>query len=132
MNDRFLIVDDSRAVRTLLKKILLDRGVREEGLKLVSRGDQALTAFETFQPGLTFLDIDMPGMYGDEVAQAILATDPSALVVGVTGLEPTDDRVRNMMSCGVFDVIHKPVRKRKVDDLFNLVREERSGLDRVM
>lgn len=132
MLDRFLIADDSPAVCEVLREILTMRGVREENMRFVDRGDQVLQAYEAMEPDLTFLDINMEGAQGDEIAKALLHQHPKALIVGITGLMPSDDQVRNMISWGVFDVIHKPIRKRKVDELFNLVREERSGLGRVM
>jgi CheY-like chemotaxis protein len=70
---KILLVDDEPALTRMMRLNLEQTGrfeVREE-----NRGDQAIQAAREFQPDLSFLDVMMPDMGGDEVA-AELKEDP--------------------------------------------------------
>jgi DNA-binding NarL/FixJ family response regulator len=57
------------------------------GLEIVGAvpdGRSALEDFETCQPNLVLLDINMPGMDGFETAQALLAAHPGLWIIGVS------------------------------------------------
>lgn len=132
MHRRFLIIDDAKAVREVLREILTMRGVPEDDLRFVTRGDEAVEAFRDHRPDVVFLDINMPGMQGDEVAEALLDADPQAKIVGVTGLMPDHAQSVRMRSAGVFDVLSKPVRKRDVDRVLQEMEQEQPGRDRIV
>lgn len=132
MHRRYLIIDDSRAVREVLRQILEMRGVPEDAMAFVTRGDEAMDAFEATDPDIVFLDINMPGMQGDEVAETLLARDPGATVIGVTGLRLEDDQAVRMRSAGVFDILSKPLRKAHVDRVLRQLEQEQPGRDRIV
>lgn len=70
---RILLVDDEPALTRMLRLNLEQTGrfeVREE-----NRGSNALRAAREFQPDLIFLDVMMPDLGGDEVAEQ-LKEDP--------------------------------------------------------
>lgn len=66
---RFLVVDDSPDLRTLIKGLL----ERVKGFQVFTAedGPSALRQFSEVQPDLVILDIWMPGMNGIEVARRI-------------------------------------------------------------
>jgi CheY-like chemotaxis protein len=68
---KFLIVDDSRAVQTIIKRILENTGYREIELRTALNGDEALAILEGWQPDLVLTDWHMPGMTGLELLQTI-------------------------------------------------------------
>ncbi|WP_295880257.1 response regulator [uncultured Thiohalocapsa sp.] len=71
---RILLVDDEPALTRMLRLNLEQTGrfeVREE-----NRGTNALRAAREFQPDLIFLDVMMPDIGGDEVAEQ-LKQDPA-------------------------------------------------------
>ncbi len=132
MHRRYLIVDDSRAVREVLRQILEMRHVPEDAMTFVTRGDEAMAAFEATDPDIVFLDINMPGMQGDEVAETLLAQAPSATIIGVTGLRLGDDQAVRMRSAGVFEILSKPLRKADVDRVLRQLEQEQPGRDRII
>lgn len=75
---RILLVDDEPALTRMLRLNLEQTGrfeVREE-----NQGARALATARAFRPDLIFLDVMMPGMGGDEVAEQ-LAQDPDLRAV---------------------------------------------------
>src|SRR5258708_21917159 len=87
-----LVVGDGVANRELIQAYLagIDCTVR-----LVEDGAAALEAIETVAPDLVLLDVQMPGIDGDEVCRRIKAMPHGRLlpVVMITALNQTGDRV---------------------------------------
>lgn len=69
---RIAIVDDSRLVRTVVKRILLKENYE---VIEIENGEKALPIIEKERPGLVLLDVVMPGIDGNEVLRRIRATD---------------------------------------------------------
>jgi two-component system phosphate regulon response regulator PhoB len=68
-----LVVDDDAPILTLMRSLL-----REFGFEPVTAatGEEALEAAHRDRPALVLLDLNMPGMSGDEVIRA-LRSEPS-------------------------------------------------------
>jgi CheY-like chemotaxis protein len=82
---RILIVDDNRDAADSLALLLELEG---HGTKSVYTGEQALAALDEYRPGLVLLDIGLPDMPGDVVAQRIRAASPSQpLLVSISGYD---------------------------------------------
>jgi two-component system LytT family response regulator len=80
-----MIVDDEPMARARLRRLVEG----EPDLRLrgeFARGDEAVAAIRERRPAAVFLDIDMPGMSGFEVVEA-LAPDERPLVVFVTAYD---------------------------------------------
>ena len=69
---KVLVVDDSRMVRAVAKKILVKGNY--EVIEAVD-GVHAITAIEEEHPDLVLLDIIMPGIDGNEVLRRVRATE---------------------------------------------------------
>ncbi len=68
---RVMIVDDE----PLAREHIADRLAHEENVEIVGtadNGDDALEAIRRLEPDLVFLDVQMPGMNGIEVAEGLL------------------------------------------------------------
>src|SRR5437762_7674024 len=78
-----LIVDDEPLARVHLRRLL--EGQEVEILGEAESATLALQQAEDLQPELLFLDIQMPGLTGMQVASALLHLDVSPLIVFVTG-----------------------------------------------
>ena len=74
---RAVIVDDEAPARARLRHLLDGRGVDIVGE--AADGDEALQRIETLAPELVFLDIQMPGLTGLEVAARLSAPRPRLL-----------------------------------------------------
>ncbi|HCV75646.1 MAG TPA: response regulator, partial [Pseudomonas sp.] len=61
---KFLVVDDSRAVQTIIKRILANTGYRDIELRVASTGEEAVALLESWTPNLVLTDWHMPGMTG--------------------------------------------------------------------
>jgi two-component system LytT family response regulator len=83
---RSIIVDDEESARARLGRMLAAHpdivvvGEARDGLEAVEK-------LEALQPDLLFLDIQMPGLTGFEVLQAIPAAAAMPLVIFVTGYD---------------------------------------------
>ncbi len=78
-----LIVDDEPLARAHLSRLL-----QAQGAQVVAEADNAATALqlaEDLRPDIVFLDIQMPGLTGLQMAAALLHLDSPPLVVFVTG-----------------------------------------------
>ena len=73
-------------------------------------GAQGIAAAARFDPHLAFIDLEMPGMGGCEVARHLRAADPAsaARLVCLTGRGQSDDR-RTCMDAGFDDFFTKPL-----------------------
>jgi DNA-binding LytR/AlgR family response regulator len=67
---------------------------------------QALQQAEELRPDLLFLDIQMPGLTGMQMASALLHLDPSPLVIFVTGYS---EHAVNAFEYDALDYLVKPV-----------------------
>jgi CheY-like chemotaxis protein len=78
---RILIVDDQAMVADSLKLILKLDGYE---VQVAENGSQALALFEPKKFDLIFLDFEMPGMKGNELASVIKARDSRQPIILVT------------------------------------------------
>ncbi len=93
MTKKILLIDDEASL-TKLMKLNLDRTGKFE-VKTENSGLRAVDAVKSFQPDLIFLDIMMPGMSGDDIAQELrsdntLAAIPIVFLTAIVSKEDTD------------------------------------------
>lgn len=124
-----LVVDDSATIRLTLKGMLERSGVPHLRIFLAETGREGVRVFQEREPDLVFLDVEMPDLPGEEACRRMLAHRPLAKVVGLTGLERSDPRVRDLLAQGCFEVLEKPLRLEKVRDLLDQVRRESPGFE---
>ncbi len=80
---RALIVDDEPLARDYLRQILEDQGVHVAGE--AENAVQAIQKAEDLKPDLMFLDIQMPGLSGIQLAGTLIHLSAPPLLVFVTG-----------------------------------------------
>ncbi|HID97334.1 MAG TPA: response regulator [Thermodesulfobacteriaceae bacterium] len=75
---KILVVDDEESIHLLYREEL-----EEEGYTVISamNGEDALNAFNSEQPDLIILDINMPGMDGIEVLRQMKESKPDVPVI---------------------------------------------------
>ncbi len=106
MKQRVLIVDDSATVRT---HILSGLTADYECIVAID-GEKGLAAARTEQPAVVIADIEMPGMDGLELLEALKADPttkaiPVIIVTTVTGV----DRMNECRAAGCAGFVLKPV-----------------------
>ena len=105
-----LIVEDEEKIASLLADYLEKTGGYQT--HWVSRGDEALHAFEAVSPALVLLDLMLPGMSGLDVYKAIRMKSRVPVIM-VTALVEEIDRLLGL-ELGADDYICKPFSPREV------------------
>ena len=112
---RILVVDDNVDGAETIAMLLTLFG---HTVKTVHNGPDALEAAHSFQPGVMFLDIGLPGMSGYEVAQQLRSDSNmnGLILVALTGWGSEEDRQR-AQSVGFDYHLTKPVGMEKLQSL---------------
>ena len=98
-----LVVDDEELMRDLVAVSLTRLGHRVKSRK---NGAEAIEAFQETRCDLVVSDFKMPGMTGLEMAEKLIALDPSVAIILMTAYGTIDTAVR-AMKAGVHDFIEK-------------------------
>ncbi|MEM0449582.1 MAG: response regulator [Methanomassiliicoccales archaeon] len=102
---RVLIVDDSVVMRSMIKDILSKNGFEVVGQ--AKNGAEAFELYTKLKPDLVTMDVIMPGETGIEVVKRIMAVDPNARVLMVSGLNQKN-LVMQAMENGAREFVVKP------------------------
>ena len=102
---RILIVDDEESIRGALRQVF---EYEDHEVVTAEDGPEALAAFESFHPHVTFLDVKMSGLDGLEVLKRIRDLDGNAAVVMISGHGTIDTAVEATHK-GAFDFLEKPL-----------------------
>ncbi len=102
-----LLVDDSKFLADILTTFFQLDGYTA---RAAYSGEEAIALVQQEVPDIAFVDIDMPGMTGLEVAKHIRASDKSrsAVLVALSGWDEDEHR-RNAETAGFDHFISKPV-----------------------
>jgi PAS domain S-box-containing protein len=112
---RILVVDDNVDGAETLSMLLMLSG---HTVETAHTGPDAMKAAQAFQPAVMFLDIDLPGMSGYEVARQLRSdsTINGLILVALTGWGSEDDR-RQAKNIGFDHHLTKPVEIEKLHSL---------------
>jgi two-component system chemotaxis response regulator CheY len=102
---KVLLADDSRTMRTIIRRSLEAVGVAD--ITEAEDGDQAVQAFQPGAFDLVVTDWNMPGKTGLEVVQVIRTQDTTVPIFMVT-TEAEKSRVLQAIQAGVSDYLVKP------------------------
>lgn len=119
MSVRVLIVDDTIGVREMIRHALEQAQMSVAGE--ASNGVEAIARYRELKPDLVTMDLVMPEMSGTEAAREILALDPAARIVAVSGLSQPSV-MAEAEEVGMAGFVPKPI------DAAELVNEIRSVL----
>ncbi len=112
-----LVVDDDEKIRGLLHTLLTRKGHQ---VLTANHGQKGLDLFRKDRPHVTILDFEMPGMDGLAVLREILAIDPQAPVIMLTGAG-TEERKRQARELGVTHFLAKGFSLHELGAALNLV-----------
>src|SRR5262247_2959234 len=102
---RTVVVDDEQLARDELGYLLGQIG----GIDVIGQagnGVEALTAIDRLQPDLVFLDVQMPGLTGFEVARRMLDKHTASHIIFVTAF---DQHAIEAFEVNAVDYLLKPV-----------------------
>ncbi len=109
MPSNVLIVDDSRGMRNVIRRVLLLSGF-ETGLCLeAGDGLEALEVLEREKIDIVLTDINMPNMNGEELVEKLFA-DPwlCRIPILVISTDRSDERMQRMLALGAKGYVTKP------------------------
>jgi two-component system chemotaxis response regulator CheY len=104
---RILIVDDSSAMRMIVKKTLRQAGFDGHDISEVEDGAKALAAIKASKPDLVLSDWNMPNMTGLQLLEA-LSADGIKITFGFITTEATPDMRAKALAAGAKFLISKP------------------------
>jgi DNA-binding response OmpR family regulator len=117
-----LVVEDERRIRDLVRRYL-----ERSGLTVLSTGSgaEALTLAAGADVDLVVLDLGLPDVPGEEVAQAVRARGDVPIVM-LTARSATEDRIRGL-ELGADDYVIKPFSPRELTLRVHAVLRRMSG-----
>ncbi|MEA3173382.1 MAG: two-component system, chemotaxis family, chemotaxis protein CheY [Gammaproteobacteria bacterium] len=104
---KILIVDDSAAMRMIVKKTLRLAGFEGHDISDADDGAKALAAIKTAKPDLVLSDWNMPNMTGLQLLEA-LGSDNVKVTFGFITTEATADMRTKALAAGAKFLISKP------------------------
>jgi two-component system, chemotaxis family, chemotaxis protein CheY len=104
---KILIVDDSTAMRMIVKKTLRVAGFEGHDIAEANDGAKALAAIKSFKPDLVLCDGNMPNMSGLQLLEALMSGGVK-LNFGFVTTEATADMHAKAMGAGAKFLISKP------------------------
>jgi two-component system, chemotaxis family, chemotaxis protein CheY len=104
-----LIVDDSPAMRSFVKRVLELSGFEMGTCYQAGNGQEALDLLGHEWVDIILTDINMPVMNGEEFVQKLTAHESfHSIPVLVVSTDRTEDRVRQMIALGAQGYVKKP------------------------
>ncbi len=117
---RLLVVDDDRAILTLIGTIALAEGF---DVATTTNGEDAMKQLRQRPAELVLLDLRMPGVTGLDVLRSIRDVSPKCKVVLMTGFATIDSAVE-AVKLGALDYLTKPFDLQRLRQLLATVRDE--------
>ncbi len=102
-----LLVDDSKAMRMLIKRVLRGLGIKGSSITEAEDGAIALAAIKESKPDLVICDWNMPNMTGIELLSA-LNEEGIDVIFGFVTTEGTSDMRAQADEAGAKFLITKP------------------------
>ena len=109
MELRVLIVDDSPAMRSFIRRVLELSGLEVGRCLEASNGEEALRLLEDNWVDAVLTDINMPRMDGEELLRRMSGHEVLHLIpVLVVSTDRTEDRIQKMLALGAKGYVTKP------------------------
>jgi len=104
-----LIVDDSPAMRSFVRRVLELSGLELGKCHQAANGQEALNLLSDERVDVVLTDINMPTMDGEQFVQRLRADEVlRSIPVVVVSTDRTEGRVRQMLALGAKGYVSKP------------------------
>ena len=110
---KIAICDDEKYIRDFLAECISDE-ITDAIVKCYESAEDLLEA--AYNPDILFLDIQMPGIDGMELAKQVRANGSDAVIIFVTALE---EYVFNAFDVRAFNYLVKPIDKNKLNEVLH-------------
>ena len=107
---RILIADDQKSVGSTLAALVCH--CKHEVVEVVGSGLEAIQAYARHKPDVVLMDYWMGKLNGATACRNILAKDPAARVILVSGFSPGNDAT----DAGAIAVLSKPVGLQRLEE----------------
>ena len=112
-----LIVDDSRTVRNVVKRILAD-SVFKMDIREAGSAKEAISECKFEVPDVLFLDINMPETNGIEALKQMIEQEAAPKTILMTG-DKSIEFDKSMLELGVVSLLYKPFYAEDVDRIIH-------------
>lgn len=124
------IADDHVITTSGIERMLQDHPlIAIDGI--YHNGQSLLKGLETRQPDVLLLDIQIPGMQGDELAKTITEKYPAIVILVLTNMD-LPFYVRNMFASGVKGYLLKSASKNTLVEAIETVNRSQTYIDRAL
>jgi two-component system chemotaxis response regulator CheY len=111
MAHRIMIVDDSPAMRTFIRRVILLSGIEVEAYIEASNGVEALATLRADKADAILMDIGMPVMDGEELLRHLSEDEAlRSIPVLVVSTDASSRRMERMKALGARGYLGKPFR----------------------
>ncbi len=104
-----MLIEDDSFSRKLVENVL----GKHYSMTCLGTADQALATYARLAPNMLFLDIDLPDVTGHELLEKIIALDPDAYVVMLSG-NADRENISKALSIGAKGFVAKPFTREKL------------------
>ena len=120
LKGKVLIVDDAPDTLEIIQKLLAFEGYE---VLTAQTGEEALRKAEVDKPEVVLLDINLPGIDGNEVLRRIRTFDPIVSVVMLTAFATVDNAIHALKE-GASDFVKKPFENEHLIHMVNQCMEK--------
>ncbi len=122
MNEKILVVDDSKFARVFLKKVLINGNFTN--IFEAANAADTIKIFEQEKPDLVFLDISLPDSNDLGLLEKLLKINPDAKIVMCSALGQ-DLIIEEALKKGAIDFVVKPFEeKQMLETVMKLLHHE--------
>jgi two-component system chemotaxis response regulator CheY len=109
MSFRVLVIDDSPAMRTLIRRVIEVSELEASAVLEASDGQEALELLEREWVDVILTDINMPRMNGEEFVRRLAESGPTrSIPIIVVSTDATEVRREHLLALGIRGYLVKP------------------------
>ncbi|QAA30651.1 LytR/AlgR family response regulator transcription factor [Clostridium manihotivorum] len=130
---KVLIVDDEKGMRLIIRKVV----EKAQGFEVVGEagdGELAISLFQDKRPEVVFLDVEMPGCSGIDLAKKISDIDPKTIIIFATA---HSQYMSDAFQVYAFDYLVKPFKMERLNQTLDRIKKlsepsEHYGIDKII